>query len=114
MKLGATQSLLPTQMGRIPATSCRREVVGIRIGRRGRPTAGLCYFLQTIATWNGEPSEIVRVPASGGEPQAVVRTTRRALFPLPTADGGLLYAANPSGVDLDLWFAVRTTACRSV
>ena len=62
------------------------------------------YFLQTIATWNGEPSEIVRVPASGGEPQAVVRTTRRALFPLPTADGGLLYAANPSGVDLDLWF----------
>jgi Tol biopolymer transport system component len=62
------------------------------------------YFLQTIATWNGEPSEIVRVPASGGEPQVVVRTTRRALFPLPTADGGLVYAANPGGVDLDLWF----------
>jgi Tol biopolymer transport system component len=60
------------------------------------------YFVQTIATWNGEPSEIVRVPASGGEPQTVVRTTRRALFPLPTADGGLLYGANPNGVDLDL------------
>jgi Tol biopolymer transport system component len=62
------------------------------------------YFLHTIATWNGEPSEIVRVSASGGEPQTVVPTTRRALFPLPTADGGLIYAANPSGVDLDLWW----------
>jgi Tol biopolymer transport system component len=62
------------------------------------------YFSQTIATWNGEPSEIFRVPAGGGEPQAVVRTTRRALFPLPSADGGLFYAANPTGVDLDLWW----------
>src|SRR5262249_20257527 len=61
------------------------------------------YFFQTIATWNGEPSEIFRVPATGGEPEIVVRTTRRALFPLPTADGGLFYAANPNGVDLDLW-----------
>jgi Tol biopolymer transport system component len=62
------------------------------------------YFVHTIATWNGEPSEIVRVSASGGEPQTVVRTTRRALFPLPTAGGGLIYGANPSGVDLDLWW----------
>ena len=62
------------------------------------------YFFQTIATWNGEPSEIFRVPASGGEPQIVVRTTRRALFPLPSANGGLFYAANPSSVDLDLWW----------
>ncbi|PYQ44478.1 MAG: hypothetical protein DMF77_07085 [Acidobacteria bacterium] len=62
------------------------------------------YFSETTATWNGEPSEIFRVPAGGGEPQAVVRTTRRALFPLPSADGGLFYAANPAGVDLDLWW----------
>ena len=62
------------------------------------------YFVHTIATWNGEPSEIVRVSASGGEPQTIVRTTRRALFPLPIADGGLLYGANPNGVDLDLWW----------
>jgi eukaryotic-like serine/threonine-protein kinase len=62
------------------------------------------YFSQTIATWNGEPSEIFRVPAGGGEPQAVVRTTRRALFPLPSSDGGLFYSANTSGVDLDLWW----------
>jgi Tol biopolymer transport system component len=62
------------------------------------------YFVRTIATWNGEPSEIVRVPAGGGAPQTVVRTTRRALFPLPTADGDLLYGANPNGVDLDLWW----------
>ena len=62
------------------------------------------YFVQTIATWNGEPSEIFRVPASGGEAQVVVSTTRRALFPLSSADGGLFYGANPSGVDLDLWW----------
>ena len=68
----------------------------------------LVYFFQTIATWNGEPSEIFRVPASGGEPQIVVRTTRRALFPLPSAGGGLFYAANPNGVDLDLWWRPST------
>jgi len=68
------------------------------------------YFLRTIATWNGEPSEIFRVPADGGEPQAVVRTTRRALFPLPSADGGLFYAANPVGVDLDLWWRRSSAA----
>jgi len=68
----------------------------------------LVYFFQTIATWNGEPSEIFRVPASGGEPQIVVRTTRRALFPLPSAAGGLFYAANPNGVDLDLWWRPST------
>jgi serine/threonine protein kinase len=62
------------------------------------------YFFQTIATWNGEPSEIVRVPASGGEPDIVVHTTRRALFPLPGPAGGLFYAANPTEVDLDLWW----------
>jgi len=68
------------------------------------PDGRFVYFFQTIATWNGEPSEIFRVPASGGEPQIIVRTTRRALFPLPIAGGGLFYAANPNGVDLDLWW----------
>jgi Tol biopolymer transport system component len=67
------------------------------------------YFFQTIATWNGEPSEIFRVPASGGEPEIVVHTTRRALFPLPSAAGGLFYAANPNEVDLDLWWRPSAT-----
>src|SRR5204863_7852652 len=31
-----------------------------------------------------------------------VRTTRRALLPLPSAGGSLFYAANPNRVDLDL------------
>jgi Tol biopolymer transport system component len=66
------------------------------------------YFSQTIATWNGEPSEILRVPVEGGEPQVVVHTTRRALFPLPSGAGGLFYAANPNGVDLDLWWRRST------
>jgi Tol biopolymer transport system component len=66
------------------------------------------YFSQTIATWNGEPSEILRVPVEGGEPQVVVHTTRRALFPLPNGAGGLFYAANPNGGDLDLWWRRST------
>jgi eukaryotic-like serine/threonine-protein kinase len=86
-----------------------RELVSARGGWHTHwpawsPDGRFVYFFQTIATWNGEPSEIFRVPASGGEPEIVVRTTRRALFPLPTADGGLFYAANPNGVDLDLWW----------
>jgi eukaryotic-like serine/threonine-protein kinase len=67
------------------------------------------YFSRTIATWNGEPSEICRVPISGGEPQVVVPTTRRALFPLPGAGASLIYAANPNRVDLDLWWWSPTT-----
>jgi serine/threonine protein kinase/Tol biopolymer transport system component len=62
------------------------------------------YFSQTIATWNGEPSEIFRVAAGGGNAEEIVQTTRRALFPVPDPDGGLYYAANPAGVDLDLWW----------
>ena len=32
-------------------------------------------------------------------------SARRAVFPFPTPDGrGLIYAANPTGVDLALWW----------
>jgi Tol biopolymer transport system component len=62
------------------------------------------YFTRTIANWNDEPAEIYRVPVAGGSPEAVISSTRRAIFPVLAADGGLFYAANPTGVDLSLWW----------
>jgi Tol biopolymer transport system component len=63
------------------------------------------YFIYGIVSSNGEPSEIFRVPAEGGEPEPVVRTSRRAVYPVPMPDGrGLLYAANVDSSDLGLWW----------
>src|SRR5580765_2757523 len=53
------------------------------------------YYIRSVASQNMEPSEIYRVPISGGSPEAVVATTRRAINPWPAKDGsGLLYSAN--------------------
>jgi len=55
--------------------------------------------------FNIEPTQIVRVPAAGGRLETVVPTARRAAFPVLTPDGsGLIYAANPDGVELSLWW----------
>jgi Tol biopolymer transport system component len=63
------------------------------------------YFIYGIVNSNGEPSEIFRVPATGGEPEPVVRTSRRAVYPVPMPDGrGLIYAANVDSPDLGLWW----------
>jgi eukaryotic-like serine/threonine-protein kinase len=63
------------------------------------------YFNYSTSTANAEPSEIFRVPASGGDPEPVVTTTRRAVFPVLLPHGrGLIYAANPTGPDLSLWW----------
>ncbi len=61
------------------------------------------YFIYGIGGANEEPSEIARVPAEGGEPELVVRTSRRAVFPAPLS-GGLVYSANPDSADLALWW----------
>jgi eukaryotic-like serine/threonine-protein kinase len=61
------------------------------------------YFISSLTTTNSEPSEICRVPASGGAVEVVVKTTRRAVHPAPTA-GGLFYAANPDSADPALWW----------
>jgi Tol biopolymer transport system component len=63
------------------------------------------YFNYSTSTSNAEPSEIFRVPATGGDPEPVVTTTRRAVFPilLPHRHG-LIYAANPTGPDMSLWW----------
>jgi eukaryotic-like serine/threonine-protein kinase len=63
------------------------------------------YFIYSISTANREPSSIYRVAAAGGPVEPVVTSARRAVFPFPMPDGrGLIYAANPTGVDLSLWW----------
>ena len=63
------------------------------------------YFIYSITTANREPASIYRVAAAGGPVEPVVPSARRAVFPFPTPDGkGLIYAANPTGVDLSLWW----------
>jgi serine/threonine protein kinase len=63
------------------------------------------YFNYGISTANREPASVYRVAVSGGPVEPVVATARRAVFPFPTPDGrGLIYAANPTSVDLALWW----------
>jgi Tol biopolymer transport system component/serine/threonine protein kinase len=62
------------------------------------------YFNYGYANGNAEPTEIFRVAADGGPPEAVVSTSRRAVFPLPGPEGRtLFYAANRDSVELNLW-----------
>lgn len=62
------------------------------------------YFVSTTARYDQEPAGIFRVPVAGGAIEPVIQTSRRALDPLPMLDGGLIYAANPTTADLDLWW----------
>ena len=62
------------------------------------------YFIYTYQPWNTEQSEIYRVSAAGGVPEAVVQSTRRAVYPVPLPGGDLLYSGNPDSVDLGLWW----------
>jgi Tol biopolymer transport system component len=62
-----------------------------------------------------EPSEIYRVPAAGGTPEAFVATSRRATTPWPAKDGtGLLYSANPTSSELALWWMPPTGSAARV
>ncbi|MEO7157687.1 MAG: LpqB family beta-propeller domain-containing protein, partial [Vicinamibacterales bacterium] len=63
------------------------------------------YFNHGPQNFNIEPTAIFRVPAGGGNIEPVVATARRAAFPFPNPDGrGLIFAANPDTVDLNLWW----------
>ena len=62
------------------------------------------YFIYTYQPWNTEQSEIYRIAAAGGTPEPVVRSIRRAVYPVPLPDGSLLFSGNPESVDLGLWW----------
>jgi eukaryotic-like serine/threonine-protein kinase len=85
-----------------------KEILKARAGLHAHwpawsPDGRFVYFVYGTTTWNIEPSEIARVPSGGGEPERVVRTSRRAVFPVPLKDG-LIYSANPDSADLALWW----------
>jgi Tol biopolymer transport system component len=63
------------------------------------------YFISSYDTANTGQSEIYRVSVSGGAVEPVIATSRRAIFPAPLPNGGLIYAANPDAVDLSLWWS---------
>lgn len=66
---------------------------------------GFIYFNRlTTYVGNIDRSEIFRVRPDGSGMEAVVPTPRRAMFPLPLADGGIVYSSNPSTADLGLWW----------
>ena len=69
------------------------------------PDGKFIYFNYGISFLNGEPSGIYRQALSGGDPQPVVSTSRRAVYPAPLPDGrGLVYAANVDSADTALWW----------
>src|SRR5262249_56391979 len=67
---------------------------------------GYIYFIDSSAPLlNMEPSEISRINPEQGKIEPVIRTARRAIFPLPMPDGkGLIYAGNPTTLELGLWW----------
>jgi len=88
----------------------RRELIparnGIHIHWPTMSSDGFVYFIRTISTIaNLDQAEIYRIAAGGGTEEPVVSTLRRAMHPLLMPDRqSLVYAANPSGVDLGLWW----------
>ena len=90
----------------------RREIVaagsGMHIHWPAWSTDGLIYFNRMWSyVGNFDRSEIYRVRGDGTGLEAVVPTLRRAMFALPLADGGLIYAADPSTAELGLWWRSR-------
>jgi Tol biopolymer transport system component len=87
----------------------RREIVpasdGVHIHWMSWSNDGRIYFMRPVMTgFNLAPTDIFRVNADGGPPEPVVTTLRRAMFPLPLPDGGLIYSADATGADLGLWW----------
>ena len=70
---------------------------------RWSPDGALLYFNAGRQPNNTEVTEIFRVAVAGGTPERVIASARRAAFPFPVRNG-LIYAANPDSVDLNLWW----------
>jgi eukaryotic-like serine/threonine-protein kinase len=72
---------------------------------RWAPDGRFVYFNYGVVSGNTEGTEIFRASIPDGRLEPVVRTARRAVFPVPSPDGrGLFYAANPDSLDLSLWW----------
>ena len=72
---------------------------------RWAPDGRFVYFNYGAMSGNTEGTEIFRASIPDGRLEPVVRTARRAAFPVPSPDGrGLFYAANPDSLDLALWW----------
>ena len=72
---------------------------------RWAPDGRFVYFNYGAMSGNTEGTEIFRASIPDGRLEPVVRTARRAAFPVPSPDGrGLFYAANPDSLDLGLWW----------
>jgi serine/threonine protein kinase len=88
----------------------RREIVpargGVHIHEPAWSQDGrYVYFISTTQPFDEAPSSIFRVAFTGGTVEPIIQTSRRAVTPLPTPDGaGLIYAANPTTADLNLWW----------
>jgi serine/threonine protein kinase len=71
---------------------------------------GFIYYIRPVmAGFNLAQTEIYRVAASGGTPEPVVTTLRRAMFPLLLPGGGLIYSADTTGVELGMWWRNGST-----
>jgi serine/threonine protein kinase/Tol biopolymer transport system component len=72
---------------------------------RWAPDGRFVYFNYGVMNGNTEGTEIFRASIPDGRLEPVVRTARRAVFPVPSPDGhGLFYSANPDSLDLGLWW----------
>jgi serine/threonine protein kinase/Tol biopolymer transport system component len=87
-----------------------RQLVEMQGGRhihwaRWSRDGGYIYFNLGFYNFNNGPTDIFRVKSTGGPAEPVVRATRTAAFPFPSADGvGLFYASNRDGDELALWW----------
>jgi eukaryotic-like serine/threonine-protein kinase len=87
----------------------RREIVpasgGMHMHWLSWSRDGFIYYIRPVmAGFNLAQTEIYRVAANGGSPEPVVTTLKRAMFPVPLADGGLIYSADTTSVELGMWW----------
>ncbi len=68
------------------------------------------YFIYTYDAWHTEPADTYRVAVSGGKPEPVVRSVRRAIYPVPLPGGALLFSGNPTSLELGLWWQAAPEA----
>ena len=68
----------------------------------------LHIYLRRLAH-RGPPTPIGSA-VSGGKPEPVVRSVRRAIYPVPLPGGALLFSGNPTSLELGLWWQAAPEA----